>query len=400
MTEQLHDGSVSTAGVVNFADMDDNRSPQRDLSMHSVVDLFAGPGGIDVAATWLGMSAEGVEWDDDAVATRINAGLKTKHRDVRELGPKNFPKATILAGGPPCQTFTVAGSGSGRNALADVLQLVNRMARFDDVSASLKSLDDERTGLVLEPLRWVIEALNAGRPYEAIVLEQVQTVLPVWEAMKPVLESFGYKVVCVVLRTEEFGVPQTRRRAVLLANRTVTPIHPVPTHQSYRAGAVRGTGASHLLPWETMGSALPKKRGWFEVVSNYGSGGIPSARGRRTSEQPSATVTGKISRNRIVDHMGVEQVRFSPTEAGRLQTFPLNYPWAEPGWAQQVGNAMPPRLAVHALAAAFGRVPVSSQLDTKVDGTWKRSRSTDTPVETEIPDLIVEGALDLNAVAV
>ncbi|GAA3164073.1 hypothetical protein GCM10020255_048670 [Rhodococcus baikonurensis] len=154
------------------------------------------------------------------------------------------------------------------------------------------------------------------------MLEQVQTVLPVWEAMKPVLESLGYKVVCTVLRTEEFGVPQTRRRAVLLANRTVTPIHPVPTHQSYRAGMARGTGESHLLPWETMGSALERGK-WFEVVSNYGSGGIPSARGRRTSEQPSATVTGKISRNRIVDHMGVEQERFSPAEAGRLQTFPL-----------------------------------------------------------------------------
>lgn len=386
----------STIGVVNFAVMEDNRSAPCDLSTHSVVDLFAGPGGIDVAATWLGMSAVGVEWDDEAVATRKKAGLKTRNRDVRTLGPRRFPKATVLAGGPPCQTFTVAGSGSGRDALDDVLKLVDRMARAEDVSSSLKGLDDERTGLVLEPLRWILEAHGAGRPYEAVVLEQVQTVLPVWEAMKPVLESLGYKVVCAVLRTEEFGVPQTRRRAVLLANRTVTPIRPVPTHQAYRAGMVRGTGESHLLPWETMGSAL--KRGkWFEVVSNYGSGGIPSARGRRTSEQPSATVTGKISRNRIVDHMGAEQERFSPAEAGRLQTFPLDYKWVAQGWAQQVGNAMPPRLAVHALAAAFGRVPVTAQLDSKIEESWMRSRVSDTPVLTVVPDLRMEGALDLGA---
>ncbi|MGG7102174.1 DNA cytosine methyltransferase [Rhodococcus sp. 24CO] len=396
MTKLLCGGWGSTIGVVNFAVMEDNRSAPCDLSTHSVVDLFAGPGGIDVAATWLGMSAVGVEWDDEAVATRKKAGLKTRNRDVRTLGPGHFPKETVLAGGPPCQTFTVAGSGSGRDALDDVLQLVQRMARSEDVSSSLKGLDDERTGLVLEPLRWVLQAHAAGRPYEAVVLEQVQTVLPVWEAMKPVLESLGYKVVCTVLRTEEFGVPQTRRRAVLLANRKVTPIHPVPTHQAYRAGMARGTGESHLLPWESMGSALERGK-WFEVVSNYGSGGISSARGRRTSEQPSATVTGKISRNRIVDHMGVEQKRFSPAEAGRLQTFPLDYKWVEQGWAQQVGNAMPPRLAVHALAAAFGQLPVTAQLDKKVNGTWKRPGTKDTAVATSVPGFMVEGGLDLDA---
>lgn len=374
--------------------MDDNRNTQCDLSTHSVVDLFAGPGGIDVAATWLGMRAHGVEWDGDAYATRVEAGLITDHCDVRTLGPSHFPNATVLAGGPPCQTFTVAGSGSGRHALDDVLQLVQRMARFEDVSSSLTSLDDERTGLVLEPLRWILEAYADNRPYEAVVLEQVQTVLPVWEAMRPVLETLGYKVVCTVLRTEEFGVPQTRRRAVLLANRNVAPIRPIPTHQLYRAGMVRGAGKSQLLPWETMGSAL--KRGkWFEVVSNYGSGGVPSARGRRTSEQPSATVTGKISRNRIVDHMGIEQARFSRFEAGRLQTFPLSYPWAESGWAQQVGNAMPPRLAVHALSAAFGIVPAVDELDSKVRESWKRSRASTKPITTRLPDLSAEGALEL-----
>ncbi len=108
-------------------------------------------------------------------------------------------------------------------------------------------------------------------------------------------------------------------------------------------------------------------------------------------------MTGKISRNRIVDHMGDEQERFSPAEAGRLQTFPLDYKWAGQGWAQQVGNAMPPRLAVHALAAAFGRVPVTAQLDSKIEESWMRSRVSDTPVLTVAPDLGMEGALDLGA---
>lgn len=378
--------------------MDDSRSAAGDLSGHSVVDLFAGPGGIDVAATWLGMKTHGIEWDDDACATRHAAGLQTTHADVRSLGPSDFPDATVLAGGPPCQTFTVAGSGAGRDSLANVLGLIDRLGRFEDIGAALERFDDERTGLVLEPLRWAAEAVRAGRPFEAIVLEQVQTVLPVWEAMKPVLESFGYEVQCAVLRTEEFGIPQTRRRAVLVANRVATPICPINTHQPYRAGVDRGAGEEHLRAWESMGSALGRS-GWFEVVSNYGSGGVSTARGRRNSDQPSATVTGKISRNRIFDSHGAELPRFTRYEAGRLQSFPADYQWVESAWAQQVGNAMPPRLAVHALAAAFGLVPSLPQLDAKVSGSWIAEPTSAVPIELRRPPLDSLWQLDLDTVA-
>nr|WP_296777413.1 DNA cytosine methyltransferase [Rhodococcus sp. (in: high G+C Gram-positive bacteria)] len=364
--------------------MDDSRGSHTDLSSHSVIDLFAGPGGIDVAATWLGMKAHGIEWDDDACATRRQAALDTTQGDVRNFGPADFSEATVLAGGPPCQTFTVAGAGRGRDSLDQIIELIGRLADLEDISAQLAKFDDVRTGLVLEPLRWVRDAFVAGRPFKAVVLEQVQTVLPVWNAMKPALESFGYEVECAVLRTEQFGVPQTRRRAVLVANRVTTPIRPRATHQSYSAGMLRGSGSPDLEPWETMGTALGRS-GWFEVVSNYGSGGVSTARGRRNADQPSATVTGKVSRNRIVDRSGVELSRFTPGEAGRLQTFPSDYPWVDSAWAQQVGNAMPPRLAVHALAAAFGLVPNRSQLDSKISSDWMLSAGDGSPVELVSP---------------
>ncbi|OZC49408.1 DNA cytosine methyltransferase [Rhodococcus sp. RS1C4] len=378
--------------------MEDSRASNIDLSSHSVIDLFAGPGGIDVAATWLGMQSHGIEWDDDACATRRQAGLNTTQGDVRKLGPADFPAATVLAGGPPCQTFTVAGPGSGRESLDHIIELIAYLAEFEDITQQLTKLSDERTGLVLEPLRWVRDAVAANRPFEAVVLEQVQTVLPVWEAMKPALESFGYEVECAVLRTEQFGVPQTRRRAVLVANRVTTPIRPMATHQSYSAGMRRGSGKPDLDAWETMGTAL-NRSGWFEVVSNYGSGGISTARGRRTSDQPAATVTGKVSRNRILDRRGVEQNRFTRHEAGRLQTFPADYPWFESAWAQQVGNAMPPRLAVHALAAAFGLVPSRSQLDTKVSDKWMTRGNVSSPVELVKPRDALDVQLEQDIVA-
>lgn len=343
------------------------------VSDPNIVDLFAGPGGLDVAAHWLGVPVAGIEWDVNACATRRAAGLETWQGDVRDCGPHLFPEANVLTGGPPCQTFTVAGSGAGRTALDHVLRLVKSMSVGGEVSDRIARFDDERTGLVLEPLRWALQAHSAGRPYEAIVLEQVPAVLPVWETMAEVLEGLGYTVATGVLRTEEYGVPQTRRRAILLAGYQRSVRLPEATHRPYRKGVNRHMGSIDLMPWNTMGDALRTSRKYeFSVVSNYGTGGDPKARGRRSSSEPAFTVTGKVSRNRVVDARGVEVNRLTIAEAGRLQTFPLDYPWRGGDLAQQVGNAIPPRLGAHILAAAIGKSWMLDEefFDRVVDGGW------------------------------
>ncbi|WP_139000246.1 DNA cytosine methyltransferase [Rhodococcus zopfii] len=346
-----------------------------DVDDPCIVDLFAGPGGLDVAAHWLGVPVVGVEWDANACATRVQAGLQTKRRDVRDLGPWNFPSANVLAGGPPCQTFTVAGSGTGRRALDVVLALVEMLEnrQYAEVKDFLSRMEDERTGLVLEPLRWALRALDDEQPYEAIVLEQVPAVRPVWDAFKRVLESRGYGVDVDVIHTEQFGVPQTRRRAILIARLGADVSLPKATHREYRKGVARTDGDKSKLPWVTMKEALG--RGNFEVISNYGTGGIPSARGRRTADQPAFTVTGKISRNRVVEANGTV-CRFAMAEAGQLQTFPADYPWSEKDTAQQIGNAIPPRLAAHVLAAVLGANRLEEGfLNQAVKGSWKAQQS-------------------------
>lgn len=328
-----------------------------------IIDLFAGPGGLDVGAHWLGVPSIGIEYEYSAVQTRRKAGLSTIYGDVEQWQPKDFDgRFNVLTGGPPCQTFTVAGSGHGRRALDRVIGLVERLAdiaEIDSVVDELSPEKDRRTGLVLQPLIWALRAIENGNPYEAIMLEQVPTVKPVWETMGRVLERHGYGVNTATLRTEEYGVPQTRRRAVLMARRGVPSERvrfPLPTNQKYIATHVDEDLVedkdSRLPLWVSMEKAL-KIATPFQVISNYGSGGDPRNRSRRRGDRPAFTVTGKVNRNKIITDDGRPR-GITPVEAGILQTFPENYPWEGSDLSQQIGNAIPPRLAAHVLNSLLG----------------------------------------------
>lgn len=341
----------------------------RPVEAPNIVDLFAGPGGLDVGAAWLGIPTLGIELDENACATRLSAGLATKRGDVRAFSPVDFPNANVLTGGPPCQTFTVAGSGSGRRALGEVIKLISQMASSSEATSNPYAFEDDRTGLVLEPMRWALEALRADKPYEAIVLEQVPAVLPIWEAFHTALEKFGYGVAHGIVRTEEYGVPQTRRRAVLIARLNEPNVSlPAPTHQAYRKGKQPDPSATRR-PWVSMADALNRETP-YTIVSNYGSGGDPRQRGRRTSSEPSATITGKVTRNRLELPEG-DWTRLTFQEAGQLQTFPGDYPWSGKDIGQQIGNAIPPRLAVHILASVLGIDADSIALDRLATASWR-----------------------------
>ena len=71
------------------------------------LDLFAGPGGWDVAAGALGMAPVGIELDAAACATRAAAGHPTIRYDVADF-PAEFYAGEVrgLIGSPVCTTFS------------------------------------------------------------------------------------------------------------------------------------------------------------------------------------------------------------------------------------------------------------------------------------------------------
>jgi DNA (cytosine-5)-methyltransferase 1 len=282
------------------------------------IDLCAGIGW-SVACSQLGIVEHGVEIMPEAIATRSALGAVTINQSIAELPDSVCAGYDLQIAGPPCQTFSAAGKGEGRKALDEVLR---RVALFAKTGEFIRGgSGDPRTWLVLEPLRLAVHGLPAY-----IVWEQVPSVLPVWVACGEVLKSVGYSVWTGYLYSEQYGVPQTRKRAFLIARRDgIQAAPPMPTHSRYhnRAPERMDTG---VLPWVSMAEALswgthnrpsPTVTGGgtsgVESIAhyqrlidsqpdwvmryNYGTGGDPQARGERTPEQPAPTITSKIDRN-------------------------------------------------------------------------------------------------------
>lgn len=263
----------------------------------TVLDLFRGAGGWSVACQSLGLRDLGVENMKEANATAAAMGHELAWHDVWNPDLTLMANLVItgLIGSPPCQTFSTAGKGSGRQALDAVRALVPLVSSLslDRLRANATyRTGDERTALVLTPLWYALRLMP-----EWIALEQVPTALPVWEAIAEVLREHGYSVWTGVLHAEQYGVPQTRKRAFLIASRVREVDKPSPTHSKYYPRDPKRMDEG-VLPWISMAQAL----GWREDLvmrSNYGTGGDPQKRGERGFDQPAPSITSKIDRNLI-----------------------------------------------------------------------------------------------------
>lgn len=257
------------------------------MSGITALDLFAGTGW-GVACQRLGIEEFGVEIMPEACATRDANGMRTIFNDVWDglEGRADVPPHTLQIASPPCQTFSVAGGGAGRRALDDVLEAISQEAYKD--AAALRAFGeahDDRTALVLVPLAYAF----VHRP-TFIAWEQVPTVLPVWQACAEVLRGWGYSVDVGVLNAEQYGVPQTRKRAILVArNDGQQAMLPTPTHSRYYSRDPKRLDPG-VLKWVSMAEALGGAG--FDLVGNQ----VPPGSGRgeyhsRSSEYPAQTVT-------------------------------------------------------------------------------------------------------------
>jgi DNA (cytosine-5)-methyltransferase 1 len=266
-----------------------------------IVDLFSGIGGWEIALRERGLDAVGYEFSKHACATRRAAGLHTVEGDLTKAEVPEGGAAGIV-GSPPCQAFSQATFGAG--------------------------VEDPRGALVFEVLRWV------GPNTRFVVLENVRGARLAFTAIADRLEALGFSTLVEVVDASHYGLPQARKRCLLMASRDVVPTLPATTAWSYGA--------------RTMAQALSWRQDLPDWCRHRASTTIVGSFRPEVIAAPGWRVKGDAPRQDTPDSPVC-----SIPERLILQGFPPDWPVQGPKTARglQVGNAIPPTLARVALDA-------------------------------------------------
>ncbi|WP_239146472.1 DNA cytosine methyltransferase [Streptomyces sp. SID10815] len=103
-----------------------------------------------MAGDLLGGPSLGIEWDRRACLTRYAAGMATLHAYVSAIRGESLdslpPEINVLAGGPPCRTYSVAGRGSGCKAWEEVKSCIRRIMAGEAGASAAKVAKEPEPG--------------------------------------------------------------------------------------------------------------------------------------------------------------------------------------------------------------------------------------------------------------
>lgn len=321
----------------------------------TAIDLFAGCGGLSeglIQANFNVIAA--VEINKKALETyRLNHS-KTKIfvTDIRSLDVEKVRALLggqtlhLLAGCPPCQGFSS-------------IRRLNRSS----------AVEDARNDLILEYLRFVKEL----KPL-TIMMENVPAIINyhLFKEVKIELEGIGYNIDFDIVNVADYGVPQRRKRFVMLGSRigdikiakannlkrtvrdiigslespetTNDPVHKiypkhVPRIKEMISKIPKDGGSRKDLPAEYILDCHKKEKVGFNDVY-----------GRLRWDDVSSTITGGCLNPSKGRFLHPEEDRcITAREAALLQTFPGDYQFPieipKTALALMIGNALPPEFS-------------------------------------------------------
>jgi DNA (cytosine-5)-methyltransferase 1 len=324
----------------------------------TMVSLFSGAGGLD-----LGLEASGLhtlfasDFDLHSCQT-LNMGKRYSQKndlpflrsadieccDVSEIRGRDVlqriglerGELALMAGGPPCQAFSVMGRRHGR--LDPRGKLPEEYVRLLGELAPRAFVFENVFGLL---------TVEGGAVFEAIC-----------EMLKAPSPDLNYTLSVFRLNAADYGVPQKRDRVFIIGSREGLEITEIPKITSYSssAGVLPRTVSDALRGLPPIGSGLANHVGRQHsqrIIDRYGALSFgerdPKTRINKLNPiEPSFTIIVGSDKGGGKGHVHPFEAReVTPRESARIQTFPDW--WEFSGTSRhpirQVGNAVPPLLA-------------------------------------------------------
>lgn len=288
-----------------------------------VLDLFAGCGGLSLGFEAVGFETVGYEMNESAAGTYRQNLEGVCYATKLDLSFE-YPKASIIIGGPPCQPFSVGGNQKGMEDARDGFPI------FID---AVKKLQPKV--FVFENVRGL---LYSNKWYFNLVIQE--------------LIKLGYIIDYKLLNAVFHGVPQNRERLFVVGHRSNFSFPKLDPRK-----VTVGEAIGDLM------STTPPESKFFTAsmdayVAKYEKASSCINPRDLYREKPARTLTcrnlagatGDMQRVKLKDG---RRRRILVREAARLQSFPDWFEFAgnETSQFNQIGNAVPPLLAYHIAVA-------------------------------------------------
>lgn len=373
--------------------------------LRSSVELFTGCGGLAMGLSRAGFRARRmVECDRHSVGTVLhNRGRGLEHardwpihcEDVRAVDWRPYAGLDLVAGGPPCQPFSIGGKHRGQEDRRDMWpEAVRAIREIEPRGFLFENVRGLAREAFAEYLAWVMAALA----HPAVARGAPET----REAHRARTTRAGagrYAVRMTQVNAADYGAAQKRHRVILMGVRCDLGHEPpvlAPTHSRERllweqwvsgvywarhgldrpaggpasadAGLVRRLRAAGVapaaLPWRTVRDAIaglgaPGSGGVANHAPRPGARSYPGHTGSALDMPAKALKAGVhgVPGGENTLALTGEIVRYlTVREAARLQGLPDDYEFVG-SWSEnmrQLGNAVPTELAAAAAAAIGG----------------------------------------------
>lgn len=334
------------------------RNKKDSINDYRVVSLFSGGGGLDLGFKQAGFNIVwAIDNNPNAVDTyKHNIGNHIICADITKIDIKDIPECEIIIGGPPCQSFSLSGNRNTEDARGQL------------VWTYLNIIKSKRPKFFLfENVQGLLSAKNSKK--EKII-----------DLLVAEFKRVGYKLSYTLINAADYGVPQLRKRVIIIGSYDATVEFPHPTHNAEGTNGLKKyvsvKDALDDLPLPTKDSQIDHEPPTMSELDKYivshvkpggnymdipadtnsvrirrlqREGGHTTCYGRMLPDKPSYTINTYFNRPNVGCNIHYEQDRLiTVREALRLQTFPDSYKIisrSKQGKNLIVGNAVPPRLA-------------------------------------------------------